>query len=144
MKSGLDKNKLPGYLMHQIAHKFRVKYDKKLDNYNITCSQIKAMRCLWDKDGIIQNEILNQVDIKPSSLTKLIGILSEKGLVEKRTDEKDARNNLIFLTSKGREIEKETWGIVLDMEQELTEGFSEDEKNTLISFLIRMLNNLEK
>ncbi|MCY6484142.1 MarR family transcriptional regulator [Clostridium aestuarii] len=144
MKSRLDKNKLPGYLIHQIAHDFRFKYDKKLEQYNITCSQIKVMRCLWNKDGITQKQILQQINIKPSSLTKLINILVGKGLVERREDERDARNNLIFLTSKGKKIEKETWEIIFKMEEQLVEGFSQEEKYLLISFLVRMQESFQK
>lgn len=53
-------------------------------------------------DGITQNELAARCGIDGSTLVRLLDILGEQGLVERRVAPADRRSRLVFLTAKGR------------------------------------------
>lgn len=53
-------------------------------------------------DGITQNELALRCGIDGSTLVRLLDILGEQGLVERRVSPTDRRARLIYLTAKGR------------------------------------------
>ncbi len=52
-------------------------------------------------DGISQTELADQLALDTSSLVRLLDILSERGLIERRVDPKDRRARLLYLTPEG-------------------------------------------
>jgi len=57
-------------------------------------------------DGIPQRELAAAVGLDDSSLVRLLDILTDRGLVERRPDAHDRRIKLIFLTPEGRKTVK--------------------------------------
>ena len=132
----------PGYLIHQISHDFLLKKNKNLIKYNLTDSQIKVMNCLWRNDNIAQTEIQKFINIKPSSLTRLLDTLEKKGFIVRLPSIKDSRVKLISLTNIGTELKKEAWDTILSLEDKLINGFTKEEKDLAVTYLRRMLNNI--
>ena len=50
------------------------------------------------------NQIADRLDITPAFASSLVRMLAEKGLVERRRDERDQRVTLVGITDSGREI----------------------------------------
>lgn len=89
---GHDMSKtLMGYYIDAIYKIERTAFDEAFERIDITYSQFKVLNWLWRKGELTQKEIHNYVQIKPSSLTKLLNILIKKDLVERHIDPNDAR-----------------------------------------------------
>jgi DNA-binding MarR family transcriptional regulator len=131
-----------GYYIVKIAQDRRQWLNNRLEQHDITLSQIGVLNCLWDKDGLTQKEIQKILDIKPSSLTALIDILVEKQIVTRREDENDARVKRIFLTNKGSSLKGISMEELLGVEQKLIEGFSKEEAALLLLWLKRVRSNV--
>lgn len=55
-------------------------------------------------DGITQKDLAYRIGIDGSSLVRLLDLLNERGLIERRTDADDRRARWIFLTAAGRTV----------------------------------------
>jgi len=53
-------------------------------------------------DGLYQKELAQRVGVDGSSLVRLLDILGERGLLERRTPDSDRRAKLLYLTEAGR------------------------------------------
>ncbi|GAA0181380.1 hypothetical protein SH2C18_39210 [Clostridium sediminicola] len=131
----LNTTELPGYYIFRIAHNLRLLHDEELNSWELTSSQWKVLKCLWNKDGITQKEISNSMNIKPSSLTKLIDILEKKDMVIRKYDSSDARAKLIFLTEKGISLEQKSCEIIKSLESTLIKGLDDTEANEFLRLL---------
>nr|WP_246514540.1 MarR family transcriptional regulator [Neoroseomonas soli] len=83
-------------------------------------------------DGVSQKDLAALVGIEGSSLVRLIDILVAQGLVERRTDERDRRTRLIFLTKAGR-------AAVTRIRRELSRGEAEMLQDVTDAEIVAML-----
>lgn len=65
-------------------------------------SQARLLGILLKDDGLPQKEIVEIMDIRPSSVGELVGKLEQSGLAERRENEHDKRVTNVFLTEAGR------------------------------------------
>lgn len=68
---------------------------------NLTFEMLQVLACLWNKDGINQQEIANITVKDKASMTYLIDNLVKRNLVYRQEDSNDRRNKLIYLTEQG-------------------------------------------
>lgn len=69
----------------------------------ITLGQAKVVRTLTlGRDGMTQREIADSIGVEAPTLVPIIDKMVQEGLVERRQDEADRRNNRIFLTDKSQ------------------------------------------
>ncbi|HNR65860.1 MAG TPA: MarR family transcriptional regulator [Atribacterota bacterium] len=138
----MDKNKkksIPRLIMG-IGHHLKIRLDKKLSEDNLTISQFRVLAYLWEygEQRINQKMIHEFLEIKPSSLTKLIKILESKGLIRKEIDPHDSRNKTIKLTEQGIEIKELCLQRIAESEAYILQDFSEKEILTLKELLLRI------
>ena len=73
----------------------------KEHNVNLTFEMLQVLSCLWNQDGINQQEIANITVKDKASMTYLIDNLVKRDLVYRLEDSNDRRNKLIHLTKQG-------------------------------------------
>ena len=92
-----------------------------------------------DENGLKQRDIAERLGIRAPALTEQIDRLEEERYLERCTNPDDRRSTLVKLTEKGRARAYE----VSDERQEraaaFTAGLSEEEKDTLIALLDKLL-----
>jgi MarR family transcriptional regulator for hemolysin len=78
---------------------------------NVTASQSRILGCLFFyKNGITQKEIADKLGIEAATLVPIIDRLEESGLVQRKPDPSDRRNNLIFSTARAQDA----WTDIVD------------------------------
>ena len=69
----------------------------------VTLSQARIIRALTlGTDGMTQKEIAEVIGVEAPTLVPLIDRMEQAGLLERRQDEADRRNNRVYLTDKSR------------------------------------------
>ena len=68
--------------------------------------------------------------------------MEQKGLIQRVSVKKDARLKKIILTQKAEDLKEVMRSDAVKMNQRLTKGFSDEELNTLNSFIQRMKQNI--
>lgn len=96
------------------------------------------------KDGKTQLELTKDTHFRASTISVALQKMEKDGLVERRADAKDARQINVFLTDKGRDLDKQVQERFGKMEQVLLQGFSKEEEETLKTLLIKMRNNIHE
>src|SRR5690606_7712330 len=86
----------------------------KNKNLNLTREQWSVLAVLWKNDGCSQQVIADSTSRDKPSVTRLIDNLVKEGYVIRKNHENDRRLNLIYLTDKGKNIEKDVIEIVDD------------------------------
>lgn len=141
MEKDITKNL--GFYIQRISRVLTHQHNVLLEEKGITISQFKVLLSLWEEDGKTQNEILEDVLVKPSTLTGLLNILEKKKLVKRTVDIHDARIRRITLTDEGKKLEKVSLETVDQMEKKLSKSLSADEKKFVIELLGRVKKTLE-
>lgn len=94
---------------------------------NLTREQWSVLAVLWKTDGCSQQVIANSTSRDKPSVTRLVDNLVRDGYVIRKNHENDRRLNLIFLTEKGKEVEKVVMEIVDDTIEKATKGLSDEQ-----------------
>ncbi|ANH82556.1 hypothetical protein A8C56_17645 [Niabella ginsenosidivorans] len=71
---------------------------------DLTAEMYSVLRCLWEKNGVNQQELAEMSYKEKANLTKLIDHLERRGLVYREMNQADKRNKLIFLTPRANAI----------------------------------------
>ncbi len=64
----------------------------------------RLLSLLSEHDGITSHELAELLDVRPSSLSEMLGKLTEEELIVRIPDENDKRVSHISLSKKGREL----------------------------------------
>ncbi|MNH83361.1 putative HTH-type transcriptional regulator YusO [compost metagenome] len=99
------------------------------------------MMLVIDKPGISQSELAENLHLKPSTITRLVDKLVEKGLIERKSEGKRSLN---FPTEQGSAILKEikdSWKTLL---RSYSDILGEEEGKALNKLIHEAGNKLEK
>ncbi len=115
----------------------------KLNNINLTREQWSVLVPLWKQQGCSQQAIADFTHRDKPSITRLIDQLEKEGYVERRSHPTDRRQNLIYLTNKGKEIEEKVMYIVNNVTERATRGLSENQIMEIKNFFQHIQNNIQ-
>jgi MarR family transcriptional regulator, organic hydroperoxide resistance regulator len=78
----------------------------------ITGPQRLVVRIVGRFPGIPAGKVSDILHLHPSTLTGILKRLADRGLVERRSDPRDARRALLHLTARGRTVDEQRSGTV--------------------------------
>jgi len=82
---------------------------------DLTFEMLQVMGCLWNTDGINQQEIANITVKDKASMTYLLDNLMKRNLLYRQEDASDRRNKLVFLTKEGKALQAAIQPLVQEM-----------------------------
>ena len=94
------------------------------------------------KREVFAKDIETEFMVTRSTVSKVIDTMESKGLIKRVAIERDARLKKLVLTESAEEMVRKIQKELKDFELKMLEGFSEDEKEQLISYLDRMTTNI--
>lgn len=104
---------------------------KILHNYPITSPQFVALQWLLEEGDLTIGELSHKISLAFSTTTDLVDRMEKNELVERIRDEKDRRVVRIHLLEKGKVIINEVIIKRQEYLQEVLEGFSEEDAESL-------------
>ncbi|MCM3557095.1 MarR family winged helix-turn-helix transcriptional regulator [Brevibacillus borstelensis] len=131
-----------GFLLGKAYQKVFQLEKARLSEYGVTPVQFVLLHVLWEKDGQKGVELGSRLRLDGATITGLLDRLEQMGLIERRPSPTDRRTNLIYLTSRGRQLEKPLNEISDEVNREAMSIFREEELAMLKSMLTRL--GLEK
>ena len=93
---------LVGKAAQQVAWRAR----DKLAPYDVTPTRYAVLKVLWDQDGQSAADVGVRLVIDSATITGVIDRLEASGLLERRRDGEDRRVQRLYLTRKGRALQK--------------------------------------
>src|SRR3954467_14425754 len=86
---------------------------------------------LDEPDGVSQRRLMDELGLTSGTISVRMDRLVDEGLVDRRADPGSARNTLISLTARGRELFERVVPAHLDNERRLLSGLSAGELDLL-------------
>ena len=126
-------DRLEGYYLNYL-------FEKR--GYPLTREQWTIIKILWDKNGVAQQDLANELLKNKASITSLIENLEKKGLILRKTNLYDKRSKMVFLTDEGRRIREEVHTFVQETTNDLTRNVSEIDIQNTRQVLSKILDNL--
>lgn len=114
-------------------------------NYEITPEQFYVLDLLIDDDEFSQQNLCEELDKDKSNMTRILSVLSEKGLITKEFSiQNKKRVNNIKITEKGRKIRDEIAPVMQKSRGGYLKGISEDDIYSCLKVLSKIRQNLEE
>lgn len=115
----------------------------KANDIPITREQFSILVILWKGDGCPQQYLADKTYRDKPGITRLIDNLEKEALVRRKSDPKDRRSNLIYLTDKGKELEGRVTEIVQESIDKALQGIDKSDAIALKRILGRIYENLK-
>lgn len=81
-------------------------YHPMLSEHGITYPQYLVLLVLWEKDGQPVNDIAKRLILETNTVTPMLQRMEKDGILQRVKGQKDARQIIVSLTRKGRELQK--------------------------------------
>ena len=115
-----------------------------LAKMELTASQGRIMGYIArSKRPLCSRDIEEEFHLSHPTVSGLLARLEKKGFIEFRPDERDRRCKRIHMLPKGWECADTMHRTIMDNEEKLVQGFTEEEKALFFSFLERSIRNVD-
>ena len=140
LKSDINLGMLIGQI-HRLSTK-RFVQNSHNSGLDISMDQWIVLGPIWENDGVSQKEISEYCLKDKTSVTKIIDTLEKKNLVVRVSDQLDHRVKRVVLSNKGKELFLQAIPIMELTRDQLREGITEQDIESLRSVLTKIYNNL--
>ena len=133
-----------GMLIGQVHRLSTKKFVQNSHNsgLDISMDQWIVLGPIWENEGISHKEISEYCLKDKTSVTKIIDTLEKKNLVVRVSDQLDHRVKRVVLSNKGKELFLQAIPIMKLTRDELRDGITEQDIESLRSVLTKIYNNL--
>lgn len=141
-----DKNEIDiGKFIKVFNNMLDSKANRDFRKWDLTCSQHAIIVYLFDHQSVetTQRDLEQTFSLKNPTVTGLLNLLESKGMIQRVPNPKDRRSNLIKLTDKSLSLEKPLTASRMRAEDAILKGFSQEEKQQLESYMIRLMDNIQ-
>ena len=87
-------------------------YTPILTALGITYPQYLVLMVLWEKDNQPVNDIARRLVLETNTVTPLLQRMEKLGIVSRKKGEQDKRQQIVSLTTKGKQLEEEAFAQV--------------------------------
>ena len=105
---------------------------------------MRSLAVLSVRDGILIGELAVYAVVPPSTLSRALETLSEKGLVRSEVDDQDSRATRMFITDSGRAAYDQLWPHMSQAYEAMFQGIDAAEKHAFVGTLQTVLRNIRK
>ena len=131
-----------GYLIHEVARLMKRRFEEEARAHGITLPQWRVLAQVGINEGISQVALAAATDADPMTISGVLDRLEKRGLIHRYPHPTDSRATLARLTTEGEEIFTTARKVGLSMYEAALEGVTSDERQTVITALSKMRENL--
>jgi DNA-binding MarR family transcriptional regulator len=132
------------YLLRSVGMKYRYYAYNVLGKDRWGVSQDLAIYHIAQNKKLDQKDLANKLNITPASVSVIVNQMESEGLLIRIPDEKDGRKFNLLLTEKGQSLVSKVRNSWSKIQEEITNGFHESEKATLLRLLQKVEKNLDE
>ena len=126
-----------GRLLKQANNNMMRHFDQFARQYDLTGNQMAVIDFITNHadQEVFQRDIEYEFEIQRSTTTVLLQRMEKKGLIERHTSSKDARQKAVDLTDKALNIASAFQSYLRKEEEEFTQQFSAKEREVFLKIL---------
>ena len=124
------------YLINRAQHHLRKLVDRiSLDRVGVSSAQVGALFLIAQRAVCTQADIAAELGQDESAITTMLKRMERSELIERRRNPNDGRSKLVYLTARGEATLQSVGAQLAHFNEQLTEGFSADEIDTVLRFI---------
>ena len=134
-----------GKQVQMLSRKIKRKMDEPFFEYGITGGQAFMLKYIHEKSTngkVYAKDIENEFDMRRPTVTGILQLMEQNGLIERKAEGKDARLKEIFITKKGMEIGEKIDSNVKRVEKKLVKDISINEIQTFLTIIGKLSKNI--
>ena len=133
-----------GRLLKQANNNMMRHFDQFARQYDLTGNQMAVIDFITNHadQEVFQRDIEHEFEIQRSTTTVLLQRMEKKGLIERHTSSKDARQKAVVLTDKALSIASACQSYLRKEEEEFAQQFSAKEREVFLKILQHYRNYL--
>jgi DNA-binding MarR family transcriptional regulator len=108
------------------------------EQFGVTADQFVVLTLLADEDGVTQRDLAAQAFSDANTIGEMLTRLEKKQFVRRERHPQDGRARCVFLTPRGRKMQKQLWDGWEGRLQEVDNAFRPEELEALKSILGRV------
>lgn len=105
--------------------------------------QSRLLLLIAENDGVIQRDLAEEMDVRPSSMTEMLAKMEHLGLIHREQDERDQRVMHIFLTEQGKNAAEDSRKANAQMTEKLFESLTSDEIDEMLRLTDKLTAHLD-
>ena len=119
--------------------------NRQLNELELTSAQGQIMGYLMrSREAPCARDLENFFQLSHPTVSGLLSRMEAKGFIEIRPDPVDRRVKRIYPLEKGRSCSLRIDACIQDIERQMVQGFTEEEKVRFMDFLMRSTENLRQ
>lgn len=113
-----------------------------LKKNNIDRCHVPILMTIYLREGLTQSELTEYLKFNKGAIAKLVKNIEHEGYIFRKTDEKDRRIQRLYIAPKGYEIIPKIKTLEANLSEQIMNGFSLEERETLHLTLNRIIENI--
>jgi MarR family transcriptional regulator, organic hydroperoxide resistance regulator len=109
-----------------------------LEDFNLAPEQNLVMMLLWEKDGLTQNQLAENLGKDKTNIARMASNLEKKGFIKRTSCQDDRRSLKLYLTDTGKILGEKVLPITEEFNSLVCKNISSEE----IAELERLLNKI--
>lgn len=139
-----DRATSPGYRIALLSRLSTRALTSLLGRFGIGSGQIGALMDILDNEGVGQDELTMQLQTDRAATARALAALEDSGFVVRHENPENRRCKQAFPTAKARDLAPELIKTLNRHSASLLKGFSNEEKQTALGLLDRMIANMQE
>lgn len=135
-------------IIYQIGETFRLVHKRVTAifyerGFDVTVEQFSVLALLWYEEGVNQQDIADGLKRNKSTIARIVENMINRNLIVKVPDQIDKRNKLIYLTQKGKALQKEMVASSGLVYYQALNNISPDDAENFLVILKQIMKNLQ-
>jgi DNA-binding MarR family transcriptional regulator len=136
-----------GIWIHILSHKLKKRMNAKVQSLGLTGVQSRIMHYIIVKcaDGqVFQRDVEKAFGMSRSTATGILQLMEKNCLIQRENVASDARLKSLIPTQKAAHLDEEIGKLIQQIEQQLTNGISDEKLNVFMETAMHMSANLDE
>lgn len=127
--------RLVGYNIRRAAVRFHEQFLSTLSEWKLRPAEYSALALIASNPGITQACIASVLSITAPNMVALVLALEKRGLLIRQVSQEDRRQQLLFLTPKGKGVVERADRVICPADEQMTSRLTKNERKVLIRLL---------
>lgn len=129
-------------LINDVHHLFKHKSTEKAELIGISPAVNNVLFHLGRTEYLTQVDLVNKTHLRPSSISVTLQKMESDGLITREINPNDQRYIIVRITEKGRILERKIASTIRNLDLEITNEITEEEKEITKNAIIKIINKL--
>lgn len=116
-----EKTYMVDFVIRHLWHKMSRMYNQKANDYGVSIS-VGFILLNIDKEGTPSTQLGPKMGMEPTSLSRTLKTMEDKGFIYRKVDGKDKRKVLIYLTEDGLDKRRIARQVVLNFNDRIVDS----------------------